>query len=211
MRLAVIGATGGIGRHVVDRALADGHEVTALVRDPAGLTTDDHVTPVVGDITDADAVAHAVEGVDGVIWAVGPTSNTSNQPAIFEAGARNLVAAMKRHSVRRVVALSGAGITLEGEHKPLGGRLISAVVGVLARHVVEAKRREYEVFTATDLDWTLVRPPRVVDGPPTGRILAGQRLAGRSVTQADLAEFMVRELVEAHWVRQAPYVAGLAR
>lgn len=206
--IAVFGATGGVGRHVVQQAQAAGYSVRALVRDPDRLPADSGLTTVVGDITDPEAVARTVEGADAVIWAVGSTSNSADQVPIFESGARNLVVAMKRHGVRRLVALSGAGITLDGERKPVRGRLMSALVGVLVRHVVEAKRREYAAFKDSGLDWTLVRPPRVVKGAPTGRYVAGDVLVGRTVTQGDLAEFMLRETHEAKHVRAAPFISS---
>ncbi|CAN5583666.1 NAD(P)H-binding protein [soil metagenome] len=207
MRIAVFGATGGIGRHVVERALAAGHEVVAMARDPAGAEPRERLTFMAGDLADPSAMARVVSGSDAVIWAVGPTSNTADQPPIFEQGARNLVGAMQSAGVKRLVALSGAGITVAGERKPLAGRLMTGLVAVLAKHVVEAKRREYEVFSASELEWTLARPPRVVEGPALGTYEAGDRLAGRTITQADLAQFMVDQLADRSWLREAPFVS----
>lgn len=208
MKIAVFGATGGIGRHVVRAATAAGHEVRALVRDPNRMPADPPVEPVAGSLADADAVRRTVEGCDAVIWAVGATSNTADQVPTFEQGARHLVAAMREVGVRRLVALSGAGITVEGERKPIGGRVVSAIVRVVARHVHEAKRREYEVFRASGLDWTLVRPPRVTDGDPTGRVESGDRLRGRAITQGDLGAWMVRAAVDNDVIGRAPFVWG---
>lgn len=207
VKVTVFGATGGIGSNVVDRALAAGYEVVAVSRDPAKIQPQPGLTAVDAEIADADAVARAVAGADAVIWAVGPTSNSADEPPLFERGAQNLVYGMRAAGVKRLVALSGAGITVAGERKPLAGRLMSAIVGVLARHVVEAKRREYEVFGQSGLDWTLVRPPRVVDAPARGSYEAGDRLAGRTVTQADLAQFMVDQLADRAYVGQAPFVS----
>lgn len=207
MRIALIGATGGIGAAVLEQALEAGHEVTALVRDATRLVERPGLTIVVGDIADGAALGRGIEGTEAVLWAVGATRNSADQPPIFAAGARNLVDAMRRHDVRRLIALSGAGITLPGERKPLAGRLMSVVVRIVARHVYEAKRREYEIFAASDLDWTLVRPPRVVPGPRTGRVVIGDRLASPSVTQGDLAGAMLRQLVEAAHIRGAPFVS----
>ena len=208
MRIAVFGATGGIGAQVVTNALAAGHDVQALVRDPRKLAGDPRVASVVGDLTDVDAVSRATDGTDAVIWAVGASRNAADQVPIFESGARNLVAAMRERGVRRLVALSGAGVTVDGERKPLSGRLMSAVVRVAARHVYEAKRREYEVFKASDLDWTLVRPPRVVPGPASGRAVTGLELVGSTATQGDVAEAMVRLLEDATCLRAAPFVSS---
>lgn len=208
MRIAVFGASGGIGRQVVDEALAAGHQVRGLMRDADKAPPQSGFELVVGDIADSAAVNRVVSGTDAVIWTVGATRNTADQVALFESSARTLVAAMKQHGVHRLVALSGAGITIEGEHKPLRGRVMSAIVKVLVKHVVESKRREYLVFKESGLDWTLVRPPRVVDGPATGRYETGDQLQGSAVTRGDLAEFMVREAVESKYVRSAPYISN---
>jgi len=207
VRVAVFGATGGIGRHVVERALAAGHEVVALARDPGRVPARERLAVVAGDLTDESAVTRTVAGADAVIWAVGPTSNTADQPPLFEQGARNLVTAMSAAGVKRLIALSGAAITVAGERKPLSGRLMSGLVGMLAGHVVEAKRREYEVFSQGELDWTLARPPRVVEGSARGTYQAGERLTGRTISQGDLAQFMIDQLEDRTWLRKAPFVS----
>lgn len=179
-----------------------------LVRDAARLDGADALRVVVGEITDAHAVEQAVAGSDGVIWAVGPTSNTPDQPALFETASQVLVDAMHRAGARRLVALSGAAVTIAGERKPLKHRLISRFVGLAVRHVVEAKRREYEVFARSGLDVILVRPPRVIDGSPTGARSVDQRPTGARVTSGDLAEFMVEQLNDDTYVGRAPYISS---
>jgi putative NADH-flavin reductase len=212
VRVTVFGASGGIGRQVVTAALAAGHEVSVLARDPARLSPGerDRLLVTVGELPDAIAIERAVAGSQAVIWAAGPTRNSPDQPVLFEAAACHLVAAMERHGVRRLIALSGAGVTMPGERKPLTARLISGFVALAVRHVVAAKDREREVFGGSGLDWTLVRPPRVIEGAPTGRAILSDRLAGPSVTQGDVAGLMVGLLVAAGaaaWLRGAPYVS----
>ncbi len=206
LKVLVIGATGGIGSHATQQAITAGHSVRALVRDassdlPAG------VERMVGDLSDAGSVEEAVAGVDAVLWTVGATRNTHDQVQVFERAATNVVAAMRSQGVRRLIALSGAGVTIDGETKPLAGRLMSAFVALVVRHVVQAKRREYEVFSRSGLDWTLVRPPRVVAQPAMGKFVAGEKLVGRSISQADLAEFIIRELDDPQFVHKAPYIS----
>jgi putative NADH-flavin reductase len=208
MRVTIFGATGSSGRRVVDAALAAGHQVAVLVRDPSRLEEPERLRVVVGEITDAHAVEQAIAGSDGVIWAVGPTSNTPDQPALFESAATVLVEAMRRAGARRLVALSGAGVTIADERKPLVHRLISGFVGLAVRHVVDAKRREYEVFAASGLEVVLVRPPRVVDGPATGKRAVGEQPTGASVTSGDLAEFMIDQLSDDTYVGRAPYISS---
>lgn len=207
MRVTVFGATGAIGQKVVAEALSAGHTVRAFTRDAARLPADAGITPVVGDLADPARIRAAIEGSEAVIWAVGATANTPDQPPLFEAAARSAVDAMRALGVRRLVALSGAGITLAGERKPLSGRLMTAIVGVLARHVVEAKRREYEIFSRSGLDWTIVRPPRVAPGPAGRTFHAGSHLQGRTVSDGTLARFMVLQLTDPTYIGGAPYIS----
>jgi putative NADH-flavin reductase len=208
MKIALIGGTGGIGRQVLARALELGHQVRVLAREPGAVPASDRVEVVAGSLADASAVASTVAGTDVVIWAVGAASNSADQVPIFEEGATTLVAAMQAQHVRRLIAISGAGITVAGERKPLSGRLMTAIVRVAARHVYEAKLREYQVFSSSDLDWTLIRPPRVVEGPRTGHVVVGDELVSSKVTQGDVADAMLMQLDDRRFVRLAPFASS---
>jgi putative NADH-flavin reductase len=131
-RIVVFGASGGIGREVVAEALRRGLTVRAFARDASKLPDQERVELALGDVTDAASVREAVRGVDAVVWALGATRNTADQVTMFETGARNLVGAMQEAGVTCLVALSGAGVTVAGERKPLAGRLMSLIVSVAA-------------------------------------------------------------------------------
>ncbi len=204
--VVVFGATGGIGRHAVAAARRRNLDVRTVVRPSREAPADVGTEVVAADITDADSVSRAVAGANAVVWAVGATRNTADQVAVFEAGARNLVRAMEARGIRRLVALSGAAITLDGERKPLGGRVMELIVKVAARHVYDAKLREFRAFTVTDLDWTLVRPPRVIEGEPTGAMALGLTLGGSAVTQGDVGEALAGQVEDRTYLRKAPFV-----
>jgi len=204
--VVVFGATGGIGRHVVGAAQRRNLDVRAVVRPGREAPADTGAEVAAADITDADAVRRAVAGADAVLWAVGATRNTADQVAVFEAGAQNLVRAMEAHAIHRLVALSGAAITLDGERKPLGGRVMEVIVKLAARHVYEAKLSEFRAFTRTDLGWTLVRPPRVIEGEPTGAMALGLKLGGSTVTQGDVGEALAGQVEDRTYLRMAPFV-----
>jgi putative NADH-flavin reductase len=210
VKVTVFGARGGIGRHVRQQARAAGHELTLFARDPAGLEPiEDGERVVVGDIGDARLVEEAITGADAVISAVGPTANTPEQVELFEGFARSLVATMQRLGIRRLVTLSGAGVTAPGERKRFTDRLASAIVGRVVRHVVMAKQRELEIVAGSDLDWVAPRPPRVTEGELTRSYRVGQIGIGprSSISQADLAHFMVAQLRDDEHLRQAPFIS----
>jgi putative NADH-flavin reductase len=209
MRVVVIGATGAIGRAVVEEAVAVGHDVVAFARDPAKLASLGRaITPAAGDALDSGALERAIAGADAVINALGPTGRGRDEVRKAETIAHDLVAAMRGAGVRRLVSVSGAAVTVHGERKPFSGRIASALVRLAVPNVVAAKQREYEILSESDLDWTAVRPPRVVDGPATGKTRAGDRLAGRTIAPGDLARFMVAQVADTTYLRMAPYVSG---
>jgi uncharacterized protein YbjT (DUF2867 family) len=210
VRLALVGATGGIGRSVLQAASADGHLIKALSRDRSRLAALDpsRVAVIEGDVRDAQVAAEIVTGVDAVICALGVQANVPTEADAAESAMRVIVEARMSAGVERLVALSGAAVTLPGEAKPLSGRVAARVVGLAARWVVEAKRREASIILDSELDWTLVRPPNVVPGPPDPSIGLRLSLPGRSfrVTQGDVAAALVRCAGERIFVRQAPFV-----
>lgn len=214
MRLSLFGATGGIGRFVLEQALAAGHDVTVLARDPGRLAdpaAGDRLRVVVGEIERYESVAGVVAGSEAVISALGPTRDSADQVDLFERWAQHLVRAMEAHGPARVVVLSGAAVNVPGEQKRWGDRLASAVVRIVVRHVVAAKQGEFDIISGSRLEWIAVRPPRVVPGPHTGRYKAGLELRlgpGSRINQPDLAEFLLRQASEDTWLRQAPFVSS---
>lgn len=207
MKFLILGATGDIGEAVMTAAVLAGHDVTAFVRSPDKLgEIRNRVQFVQGDLADAAAVASAMTGSDAVISAIGSSPDKAQVDAPATA-VRQILAAMGDAGVRRFVGLAGGAVNVPGERKPLSGRITTAIVRLLARNVVEAKQREFEVVSGSDLDWTMVRPPRVIDGEPTGRVEIGPKLHGFQVTRGDLATAMVTLATGSDWLRQAPYVS----
>ena len=210
MRVALFGATGAIGRHVLEQAIAAGHEVTAFTRDSGRLSLhDERARAVEGDARSAERVAATIEGADAVISALGPSSNRRAEVEMAVTAMTNILAAMEHHGVKRLVALSGGAVEVPAERKARGDAIASAVVRFLARHVVAAKQREFRLIHASSVDWVAVRAPRVTDGPLTGKYRTGQLALGprSAISRADLAHFMLRCLNEDTYLRQAPFIS----
>ena len=211
MRVLILGATGRLGGLAVERALSAGHDVVALVRRPDRLPDRPALTVLEGDIQAPDAVDAAVRGVDAVLAAIGPRTNTPDDMRALELGMGNIVAAMERHRIERLVALSGAGIHVPGDRKPFVDRIMSHLVRHFARHVVDAKQREFEVFAASSLAWTALRPPLVTDGPARGYRLDLLLRPGARVTRADVGQALVDQVSDPAFVRRAPFVLPPSR
>ena len=204
MNVTVLGGTGWTGRLLVAELIRRGHDVTALIRDPE--RSPDHTRVVVGDSRDPRSLAEALAGAEAVISALGPARK---QNQLHRETAAQLVPAMRAAGMRRYIGISGAGVNADGDRKRRRDRLISAGMGLFARSMVADKTVELTLWQDTELDWTLVRPPRLIDGPPTGDLEHDAHISTRSTNmrRSDLAVFLVDVLESEHYVRQAPFAA----
>jgi len=205
MRITVLGATGSIGRHVVEQAVASGHELTVLVRDPARLPAGAGLTVVTGDATVAADVERAVTGADAVVVALG----AGRAAGVREAGTRTAVAAMRAADVRRLVCLSTLGA---GESRAnLNFVWKYLMFGLLLRSAYADHQRQEEVVRASNLDWTLVRPSAYTDGPRTGdyRYGFGSDATGLTlkVSRADVADAILRAVTDTERIGRAVSVS----
>jgi putative NADH-flavin reductase len=208
MNVLVFGASGGTGRELVKLALAQLHRVTAFVRDPHRFEiTHANLTVTTGDVMDSARVEQAVRGQDAVMSALGSSRSLKRHPALVE-GVRNIIKAMEDDGVRRLVYLSILGVN-DSRHQ-LGWLDRYVIVPLVLRNVVTDHAIKDGIITRSNLDWVIVRPPRLTNGPKTGRYRAGDGIkAGwmtASISRADVADFMLRQVVEEKYVHRAPAV-----
>lgn len=207
MRILVLGASGRTGLQVVDQALGHGHDVTALVRDPGGFTVEHpRLSVVAGDARDAAAVQSAVEGQDAVISALG--SRGERPVTVYSDGIANAIRAMAARDVRRLVVCSAGGAGGRQNELPLPVRLFMMSPGMKAIYE-DLERMEGDVMLS-DLDWTIVRPAGLTDGPLTGRYRAvpGSVVPkGTRISRADVAALMLKCATTQLYSRMAVAVA----
>lgn len=197
MRVTIFGATGRTGRPLVEQALARGYEVTAFARDPSRLgTSHERLTVVRGDVTDGSAVERAVSGRDAVVSALGHVKGSPKD--VQTRGTENIVAAMKKHGVRRLVSLTGAGVRAEGDEPKFVDRAITFLLKRLQPAVLEDGVRHAEVIKRSGLEWVIVRGPRLTEGEKKGQYRVGLvgKNSGTQVSRADLADFMLDQLTD---------------
>jgi len=222
MKLTIFAATGGVGRQLLRQAVAAGHDVTAVVRNPAKLAGEP-VRVVAADLANADpaTLELAVRGADAVLSGLGPHSNAD--AGIAAPGTAAIVAAMQATQVRRIVVVSAAPVATvpspgrpnPPKHDPGDGffmrHLFSPVIGaVLREHYADLALME-ELLRDSGLDWTVVRPPRLTDKPLTGtyRTAYGRNIRGGAlVSRADVAHYMLHALDDPTSIGQT---VGIAR
>jgi putative NADH-flavin reductase len=182
-----------------------GHAVTLLARDPRKASSGSPVRIVEGDALDAAAVDRAVAGQDAIVYALGPSG--PGPTTLFSNSTQILLPAMARHGVRRLVAITGVGA---GETKGHGGFLYDRILYPLfTRKIYDDKDRQEALIKDSALQWTIVRPAPFRQRPARGPLQAVVDVRGvtlRSITPAEVAVFVVDEIENSRYVKQAPFI-----
>ena len=207
-RVLVLGATGGTGRVLVEQAVAAGLAVTMLVRKPDTLPPGGGTArAVTGDLLRDPAVLDAVvPGQDVVISTLG-VGRSFKSGHLIRRSAPLIVATMLRHGVRRLVFTSAFGVGATRRDTPFLPRLF---IATLLRDIYRDKQAGEQAILGSDLDWTIVYPVGLTDGPRTGQYRVGERLSLRGfprISRADVAEFLLRQVEDRSQIRRGVLLA----
>jgi putative NADH-flavin reductase len=211
MNITIFGATGGVGHHLVEQAVDAGHMVTAVVRRPDAVTRD--VRIVTADLASPDpgALVAAVKGADVVLSALGPRSKEDARARIVTHAAKALIRTMKETGTHRLVIISAVPVPTvpsparptPAKNDPTDGFFMKAVLNPIVKAAFRdtyADLAEMEdAVRESGLDWTIVRPPRLVNKPLSGIYRTEMEhnvKGGRSISRADLAHYMLRAAEE---------------
>ncbi|MEL5957072.1 NAD(P)H-binding protein [Streptomyces sp. CLV115] len=210
MRITVFGATGGVGQEIVRQALAAGHEVTAVVRDPARLPVplSDVRVHTVARMDDPEALREAVAGRDAVLSALGSRGRKAD--GVAERLTGSVLAAMEAEGVRRLLVVSAAPVGPRPADDPLPDRLARKVIGAVLKEVYADLTLMEAALARSATDWTSVRPPKLTDGPLTGKyrtVVGGAPRSGRTISRADVAHAMLALTDDPASVKQGVGVA----
>ena len=208
MKLVIFGATAGTGRELLSQALEQGHTVSAFARDPAKLDDIEHASLKIarGDVLDPAAVESAVAGQEAALSTIGAGAKRTT---LREEGTRNIVEAMQKTGVKRLVCQSSLGVGDSRANLSFFTRFV--IVGVFLRHAFADHERQEAVVRHSALDWTIVRPPHLKDGPRTGVYRHGFATTDKQIrgeiSRADVADFILKQLAEGNYHRQTPGVS----
>jgi putative NADH-flavin reductase len=221
MRLTVFGATGGTGTEVVRQALAAGHQVTAVVRDPSRLAVPagtaipaataaptvtpaktpvsagfpappDRLTVVTADVTDPETITTALEGADAAVSALGHRPGGST--TICADGMRAILAAMDKTGVRRLVAVSASGLFSEAGEPPVTRYVAKPLLQALLRSGKRDAHRMEDLIAESPAGWTIMRPSRLLNKARRPYRTALDRYVSAQIGRADLADAILAAL-----------------
>ena len=208
MKVVILGATGGTGRELVKQALELGHDVTAFVRDPSKLKLEhEKLSLVQGNMLDAASLEKAVAGKDAVISALG--SPGLGKSTDLSEGTANIIRVMDNTGVKRLIFESTVGIDDSRDHAPWIARKF--FFPVVLKNIFADKEIQERYIKASDLDWTIVRPARLTNGPRTSNYRIGNEInenaVSKTISRADTAEFMLKQLTDDKFIRKTPAVS----
>ena len=208
MNLVIFGASRGVGRHLTELALEDGHRVTAVVRNPAAFElSHEGLDVVAGDVTDVDSVRRCVRGHDVLFCTVGADSRGAT--TLYSTAAHNICGAIENQGRGRLIFLSNFGVLGE---KGSGARTVAIAFMAkrLLRATLDDHRRALDELRSHDWDWIAVRPMRLTDGPRTGKYRVeaeGLPRGGVQISRADVADFMLKQATGNDYVHRIPSIA----
>jgi putative NADH-flavin reductase len=192
MNLVIFGASGGTGREAVRQALALGHNVTAVVRNPQNFSEQSpNLTILTGDVTRSEQIQPALAGQSAVIISLGGRKDTVEN--VCTVGTQHILSAMQATQIRRVLVVTSMGVGDSKSQVPFAFRVI---MNTFLKKAFEDKETQEEAVRASNLDWTIVRPSGLVDGAVTGTYLAGERIAPKQgrIARADVAHYILANL-----------------
>lgn len=197
MKLTIFGASGATGTSLVSQALDAGHEVTAVVRDPARLTVaaQPQLHAMTADVMDPASISPAVADADAVLTAI--ASHGTGPSTLRQDSTRSIMQAMRKTGARRLLFISGSIVTDEGESPYLRYLIKPVARQTFLRHVNADFIATEQEIRASDLDWTIFRPPSLTNKPARGtyRVAVDRNLPRCfSITRADLAACMLSTL-----------------
>jgi len=208
MKLTVFGATGKTGKEIVRQALALGHEVTVVARDPAKLgEAASKVRVVQGDATDTQVAEQAVAGADAVLSVLGHVRGSP--PDVLSKSVSNIVGAMKKENVRRLVVLTNVAARDSSDRPGLYNRLLLGLLTLFRGQMARDTAQEAKIISQSELNWTIVRANLLTDGLLTETYHVGEfdRKAGTRVSRANVAAFMIACATENKYIRAKPLIS----
>jgi putative NADH-flavin reductase len=213
MKLVIFGATGFSGQAILKLALSKGYQVTVLVRNKSTITIKhDNLTVIQGKVLDRNDVKKALEHQDAVIQCLGVGGKGDGKPTTFISEANKIIVdEMEKQKVSRLIAMSnvGAGNSLSFQPWFFTNFILPYFMKWL-KVIIDDKNRMEPTIMNSELEWTIVRCPKIVEKTPKGNVhttLDGKGLK-LSITLGDMAEFIVYQLTDSTYSKQAPSISN---
>jgi putative NADH-flavin reductase len=208
--IALFGATGRTGKPLLSLLLNKGYTVKALIRKPAQMgVSHEQLSIVQGNILSASDVERAIENTDAVVSVIGHVRGDQQSPRVQTEGTKHILTAMQKYGVKRLISLTGGAVPYKDDKPAFADKAIKLIMNLVAKDVLTDAIAHAALISKSNLDWTIVRGPRLLEKPPVGSYRVGfvGVNASTAITYGDLAQFIADELEQSKYVHSMPFVS----
>ena len=207
--ITVFGATRGTGKEVVKQALAEGYQVKAFARSPEKLSELKHqnLNIIKGDVREREKVFEAVKGADAVISTLKHTKK--GDEGSIATGTNYVIEAMKQYGISRLINMTGAGVKSPKDDRAPSDKIIGFLLKLMAGKLLKDSEDQASIIKSSNLNWTIVRAPFLVDGERKGDYQTGYFTMGfgKKISRADVADFMLKQIHQKNYLHELPFIA----
>jgi putative NADH-flavin reductase len=206
--VALLGATGKAGTYILQALLNNGYAVKALIRKPNEYTIIHPLLEIVpGDIKDPETASQLINGCDVVMAAIGPRKD---EPLISSLSTINIIEAMHEFGIKRYISLAGLNLDIPGDNKSEASKAKSDWMRQNFPDAVADRQKAYDILLESNIDWTMIRLPWIEQtNERRGLVIDLQDCPGEKISTTDLADFMIGQMEDNNYLREAPFVVSL--
>ena len=206
--VALLGATGKAGKYILQELLNKGYVVKALIRKPNEFTITHPLLEIIpGDIKNLETARTLIKGCNAVIAAIGPRKD---EPLISSLSTINILKAMEEFGIKRYISLAGLNIDIPGDNKSEANKTKSDWMRQNFPDAVADRQKAYDILVESDIDWTMIRLPWIEQTDERrGVIVNLYDCPGEKISTTDLADFIIGQIENRNYLRNAPFVASL--
>ncbi|WP_237981839.1 SDR family oxidoreductase [Bacillus thuringiensis] len=206
-KIAILGANGKAGKFLVNKALEKGYQVKILTRNSNNMTiTNENLEIIIGDARDFSSICKLVKGCRAVINAVGQPKSESY---IFSTVTKHILEAMKEFEIKRYILISGGSVNVAGDQKGIVNKIGAHLFKVFLPKMMQDKYKELQIIQSSDVDWTIVRLPFVLEGDGIGDIKESLvDMPGIKIQNSDIAPFVIKQISSERYVGKCPFISN---
>ena len=206
-KIAIIGANGKAGKYLVTQALQEGYFVRILTRNPQKFKISHKLLEVVqGDARDISAIRQLLPGCNAVINAVGQPKKESY---IFSTVTNHILEVMEEYRIKRYILISGGSMDVQGDVKSILNKIGAMLFRLFLSDMMKDKYKELQLVRDSDVNWTIVRLPFVIDGEGIGKIKESLRdLPGITIQNGDIAPFVIKQIQDEMHIGKCPFISN---
>ncbi|MDA2732535.1 SDR family oxidoreductase [Bacillus cereus] len=206
-KIAILGANGKAGKILVNEALEKGYQVKILTRNSTNTEKiNKNIETIIGDARNFSTIQDLLQGCSAVINAVGQPKNESY---IFSTVTKHILEAMKESKIKRYILISGGSLNVTGDQKGIINKIGATLFKLFLPKMMQDKYKELQIIQNSEVDWTIVRLPFVIEGNGIGSIKESLvDMPGIKIQNGDIAPFVIKQINSDKYVGKSPFISN---